>query len=491
MSRNLVKPRWETPKPRGVHGTYGTAVRAWAVRELGITPAPWQQYILDNVLMYDRNGNLFRRNVVVSAARQNGKSVIVRCLFGWMLDEGRHLPAFRGWTEMLAAAHDAKQARLLYRSVYGDLAQLPAWKGAASGSGPRHKTLKLTEQFGIRADWLTFDTVTGQPAAARGHSAGGLAWDEVLTQTDFEGYAALSATQSAQVNPLLIATSTAGFADSIVLRAFYDRIVRIATGAEKPDPTFYGAWWQSEDAHAGLDWTQVRMANPSLGDGRLTRRYLESEYRILPAEQWQRERLNHWVERVADAAFNPALWRAARVELPLAGHDGPFHLAVDVHPGWERATIAVAAVLEDGRVGVEVWRDLRQADGPLTAATIAAELDAFPRPAATVSFEGVIGPAQELARHGEQVWGTEYRSLRPNQVVAACIDWMNLLQASRLAAGDPLLDAQIPLVAKRPVGQDGAYRWSRAHSTGPIDAVFAATFAAAAAVSAGKPPAIV
>lgn len=486
----LVKPRWETPKPRGVHGTYGAQVREWAIRRLGITPGPWQQYALDQALVYDRNGNLIRRNVLISSARQNGKSVIVRLLYGWVLDEGHRLPAFSSWREMLAAAHDAKQARLLYRNVHGDLASLPDWKGAASGSGPRTKDRKLTEQFGIRNGALVFDIVTGQPAAARGHSAGALAWDEVLTQDDWEGYAALSATQSAQLNPILVATSTAGFANSVVLRSFYDRLVRVATGQEKPDPSFYGSWWQSEDPHAGMAWKQVAMANPALGDGRLTKRYLQSEYAILPAEQWQRERLNHWVDVVADAAFNPVLWRANASVSPLEGCTGPFYLGVDVHPGWERATVSVAAMREDGRVGLEVWRDLRQSDGELTVSTIIAALDAFPGQVAAVIYEAVIGPAAELGRHGEGVWGTEYRPLKPNQVVASCIDFMELMVAGRLAVGDPLLDAQIPMVAKRPVGQDGAYRWSRAHSTGPIDGVFAATFAAAAAVNASKLPAI-
>ena len=35
-----------------------------------------------------------------------------------MLDEGRHLAPFRSWSTMLAAAHDAKQARIVYRGVF-------------------------------------------------------------------------------------------------------------------------------------------------------------------------------------------------------------------------------------------------------------------------------------------------------------------------------------------------------------------------------------
>ena len=53
-----------------------------------------------------------------------------------------------------------------------------------------------------------------------------------------------------------------------------------------------------------------------------------------------------------------------------------------------------------------------------------------------------------------------------------------MIQSARLAVGDPLIDAQIATAARRNVGQDGAFRFSRRESLGPIDAVLAMTFAA-------------
>jgi hypothetical protein len=462
----------------------------WTRRELGIVMDPWQVHALTSILRYDRHGDVIARTALVSTGRQNGKSVIVRGLYGWMLDEGHKLEPFREWTEIIAAAHDAKQARLIYHGVYRDLQSIP--RLAEANKGPRQgRPVRLTEHFGITMDGLTLDTVTGQPGSARGHSAGAVAWDEVLTQTDWRGYEALAPVQTAQRSPIMLVTSTAGFAESVVLRSFYDRLVRIARKEEKPDPTFYGAWWQSQDPDAGLDWRAVAEANPSFGHGRrLTRRGLASEHAILPPDSWRRERLNHWVDTVAAAAFNPAMWRKLHTPDPLAGLEGPFDLGVDVQPGWERASVYVAGVRPDGRVGVEPWRDLRAADGPLTAQTIIDAVMAFPRPRRTVSYEAVIGPAGELGRHGENDWGVEWRALKPNQVLAACIDTMQLVQGERIAVADPLLDAQIPMVALRPVGQDGAYRWSRALSSGPIDAVFAMTFAVSAAVNAQALPAV-
>ena len=60
------------------------------------------------MLRHDANGDLIARIMLVSTGRQNGKTIIVQGLFGWLLDEGRQLEPFAGWTEMLAAAHDAR-----------------------------------------------------------------------------------------------------------------------------------------------------------------------------------------------------------------------------------------------------------------------------------------------------------------------------------------------------------------------------------------------
>jgi hypothetical protein len=58
------------------------------------------------------------------------------------------------------------------------------------------------------------------------------------------------------------------------------------------------------------------------------------------------------------------------------------------------------------------------------------------------------------------------------------MDVAEMIQSGRLAVDDPLLDAQVPLAGRRNYGQDGAFRFSREHSNGPIDAVLAMTMAA-------------
>lgn len=487
-------PRWETPDPPGVTGSYGDRVVRWARRELRIRLGRWQTYATRQVLRHDRDGNLIHRIALFSTARQNGKSVVVRAFYGWLLDEGRYLPAFRDWTTILAAAHDAKQARVIYRGVYRDLEQIPRLtrKPVRIGheSAPK-PTIELSQWLGIKAGGLLLDTVTSEPGSARGLSAGAIAWDEMLTQRDWDMWEALAPTQSAQRSPIMLLTSTAGHADSVVLRAFYDRLKRQSSGDEAPDPTFYGAWWESEDEDAKLDWGQIRQANPALGDGRLTKQAISSEFAILPSDSWRRERLNHFIDVAADGAFNPGVWAACRVEdTPLKGLSGPYALGVDVQPGWERATICVAGIRVDGRVGVEVYRDLRGTEGsPVTAARIIDEVQRFPDPLVVIAHDQVSGAAASFQRHAEET-GLPWDALKPAAMVAACMDADEMIRAGRLAVNDPLLDAQIPLAARRPVGQDGAFRFSRAASLGPIDAVMAMTLAAHAIAYTGLQPKI-
>ena len=80
-------------------------------------------------------------------------------------------------------------------------------------------------------------------------------------------------------------------------------------------------------------------------------------------------------------------------------------------------------------------------------------------------------------RHGQES-GNNYDPLGPRAMTMATMDVTEMIAAGRLAVDDPLLDYQIGLVVKRMVGPDGAFRFSRADSLGPIDAIEAMLLAA-------------
>lgn len=472
-----IRPRWETPDPPGVTGSYGPQVIEWALRELGITFGQWQAYAITKALRYDKRGDLIHRTALFSTARQNGKSVIVRSFFGWLLDVGRTIGPFREWTDIRAAAHDAKQARIIYTAVYRDLESIPRLTRKperAHGEKLQRPPIRTSRNIGIESETLFFDTITSEPGSARGLSIGALAFDEVLTQRDWDMWEAVSPTQQAQRSPMMLLTSTAGFADSVILRAYYDRLRRMAAGDEAPDPSFFGAWWQSEDPEAGLDWREVERANPSLRDGRIDRNALRSTFALFPHDSWQREILNHFVDVKAPGAFDPGVWAACRTPAPLEGVGPPFALGIDIQPGWDRATIAVAARRPDARIGVEIYRDLR---GPeVSVERILREVHAFPDPVSTIAYEGISGGGAAFLRDAQDT-GAPWDALKPGAMVFACMDVTELILSRQVAVDDPLLDAQIGSVARRAVGTEGGFRFSRQHSTGPIDAFMAMTLA--------------
>jgi hypothetical protein len=502
-----LRPRWETPDPPGVTGSYGPRVIEWASRELGLVFGPWQAYVICKILRHNKAEDLVHREALFSTGRQNGKSVIVRGFYGWLLDEGRKIGPFAEWRDIRSAAHDAKQARIIYRAVSGDLRGIPRLTHSpdrAHGERLVRPPVRLSRNIGIETDSLFFDTLTSEPGSARGLSIGALAFDEVLTQRDFDMWSAVNPTQSSQRSAIRLLTSSAGHADSVVLRDYYNRMVRQASGDEAPVPTFYGVWWESGSIDVGYtaegvqrplteaDWAEISKANPALGDGRLDRAAIEGEHRIFPREAWQRERLNHFIDVVADGAFNPGTWAANRVSSPLEGLTGPYALGVDIQPGWERASIVVAGHREDGKVGIEVYRDLRRTpDNPVTAARIIAEIMAFPdiESVVTIAYDQVSGAAPAFLRNYEET-GLPWDGLKPAAMVAVTIDFTERVLAGTLAVDDPLLDAQIAMVAKRDVGQDGAFRFSRQASTGPIDGVIAAALAVHAIGFVGTGPLI-
>ena len=195
---------------------------------------------------------------------------------------------------------------------------------------------------------------------------------------------------------------------------------------------------------------------------------------------------------VADSALPPGAWATNRQPSPLEGVRGPFALGVDIGPDWGRATIVVAGMRDDGRVGVEVHADLRREDGgPITAARIIDEVARFPAidDVLAISYDQVSGGAPAFLRHRDDT-GLPWEPCRPAEMVAACMDATEHILAANLAVDDPLLDAQMATVARRPVGQDGAYRFSRQASSGPIDGVLAMTLAVHAIAGIGGGPLI-
>jgi len=439
---------------------------------------------------YGADGNLLAHQALISVARQNGKSVIVRSIVGWLLDEGWKVPAFAAYRHMTMAAHDANQARIPYDLVRRDIigyANLKAYGHSARSM--KGKVQRATMYGGIERNGIVLETASNRADSGRGHTNGLVAFDEVLTQRDWEMHSVLVPSLSAVDNSLLLMTSTAGFADSVVLRSYYNQLYRQHTQAERHDPTFIGMWWMADDDDVGLDYEQLTKANPALPDGRLSRQAIALEHGILPKGNWVRERLNRWADERVDAPFSIAAWGKCRVREPLAPamvSDG-YVVGVDIQANLSEATIVVAAQRTDGRIGVEVHRHLEQRkELPLSASDVMVEIAKI---ASKVKVDAIVYPASSalapaFERHAVES-GLPYKALQGPKQAQACADFAEAVTSGRLAHDDPYLDSQIAGAQRRFIGTEGAWRW--AISGSPATGTIAATLASMVAASAAAP----
>jgi len=488
-----VAPALESPRSALAVGSFGPRVVSWARRRLKITLDNWQQYALYRALEHDADMQLLARLVLLSVARQNGKSVIVRAFVGWLIDEGHKWDTFRKWDFILLAAHDAKQARIPYDYIRRDVmtyADINTWGHSARRQGAARA--RATQYTGIELNGVRVDVATSQPGSARGISPGLICFDEVLTQTTFSTYEVLSPAQVAIPNSQMLMTSTAGYADSVVLRAMHDRLYRQHTGAEQHDPSFMGLWWRADDDDVGLDWDQLQKANPSLiidgTQGRLSRKLIESEYLILPRGSWVRERLNRWHDERVDAPFSIAAWGATRHPNALERSQvaGGYVIAVDVVSTWSEGSIIVSALRSDGRVGVEVHRHLLgRPDRPLTAPDFTREVASL---AGKIKVDAIVYAASSplaaaFERHAVET-SLPYQAMNTPKIIMACADFAEAVIAKRIAHDDPFLDAQVSSAQRRFVGSDGAWRWTI--SGVPITGVVAMTMGVAIAAKSVK-----
>jgi len=82
----VVEPRLETIV-NGSAGSHSEAVCKWAKKFLGVEVMAWQRHVLNAVLSYDAQGQWCNHKALVSVARQNGKTVLMKSVLGWYLTE--------------------------------------------------------------------------------------------------------------------------------------------------------------------------------------------------------------------------------------------------------------------------------------------------------------------------------------------------------------------------------------------------------------------
>lgn len=498
MSRRPPEPRWQTPLPAGVDGSWGPDVARFAADELGIVLDRPQRRALNRALA-TIEGRLAHRVFLLSEGRQSGKTVTVRSLIGWALTASA-LPA--SWSAILGLAFDKKQARIPYNAVLEDLRPLARRLGPAGRGG-----LSLTRYLGIRSAIAgrarTYDVGSREARdAIRGLSTDLAPFDEVRTHRTDEAWAALLPTMAARPEPLAFLTSTAGDARAVVLRALFDRGQRIIAGAEPAEG--FGMTWYAAPAGVGqadveaaraLDrdalrrvLAAARSSTPAMAAGRITEATVRSELFDLAPAKFVAERLNLWVDELEDELLPAGVWARQTGEQPIGVVRGRVTVGVEAVPSWRRATIVVALVLSSGDVWLGVAADLdasRMREATVSPELLVTELERVIGEwhPSVVAYSAAAAAAPHVAAKLEEL-DTPAAALTGGDLRRASELWRAELVGARVRhADDPLLAAQLRVA--RPSGPIEAGSWyiSVKASLGEVDAIRATAWATWAAIA--------
>lgn len=315
----------------------------------GFAPDPQQELALDLLFAVGENGLPASFAFCVICCRQNLKTGFLKqAAIGWLFVTDEQL--------IVWSSHEMDTTRLAHTEIQQLITDTPA----LSKRLPRTPNQGIYDANG--QERIELDTGQVLRFKARTLSGGrGLSGDKVILD---EGFAlkpammgALLPTMTARPHGQVVYASSAGKADSDVLRDVRDR------GRSGASPRLSYLEWCAEPrpcltpgcAHpkqnaegCALDDERLwRKANPTLTTGRISIQTIADLRQELPPEEFARECLGWWDEvgKAEEPLFGPGRWEACAGE-PLEWPEVPTVLGVAVSFDRTWASIASAAIVE-------------------------------------------------------------------------------------------------------------------------------------------------
>ena len=326
-----IKPRLVTPVPPGE--SFGPALTAWSKRVLNIDLMDWQQRIVNDSLTVDDNGDFVFREACISTARQNGKSLVMRAVAGFMATE--YAAARREPQTIVIVANQKRRSMALFRDVVRD----------------------LEDKFEMKVRWQNGDerinfpdgssiSVVAASAHAHGLTASVLLVDEVWDIGPDVVFTALRPSQIAVKNPMMMMFSTAGDQGSTVLLQLREQgIAAIDSGQPS---ALYFAEWSLPPGISLEDRSYWGWSNPALGTT-ITAKALELAFDSPNRQAFIRGHLNLWVD--STNSYLPInLWNDRKSDKPAPPTQW---LTIDSSVDDSRY-VGVSTAFDDGRVVVSV-----------------------------------------------------------------------------------------------------------------------------------------
>ena len=323
---------------------------------------PWQKFVLEHSHKVLPDGRWATPLNCVTVARQNGKSYLmnIRILAGLFLwDE----PIQIGSAHRLSTSFE--QFRHLENLIEGSDYLSKQVKRIRRRHGEEEIETKRGSRFMIRA----------AGSAARGISAPEtIHLDELRMMKDLETYASLRYTLMASKNPMVMAYTNAGEADSLILNQLRERAMARIAGADDPEIGYFE--WSSPSDVISLE--NATYSNPALGHtinvGNI-KAVLNDDPTVVMTEVMCR-----WVQTITGVVDAEKWKECADPEIDINPEKLSW-LAIDVTPDRKQAALVIAQKLGSDDFVVKLlhtWTNEVQLDDRAIANDIAPYCRKYP-----------------------------------------------------------------------------------------------------------------
>jgi phage terminase large subunit-like protein len=473
-----AEPRLWTPPLRDLtpETSYGFEVIDFA-REIGHPLLPWQKTAVVRGGEMLPDGRPRFRIVLLLVSRQNGKTELPVVLsVYWQFR--KKIPLILGTSTQLSYAKESWQKAV---------ALVRATRSLDGLHEPGRKWLRRTngETESWSVDGCRYKIAAANDEGGRSLTINRGIADELRQHRTYEAWDAMEPACS-PMDAQIWALSNAGDDRSIVLNELRQSALDFIETGVGDERLGLLEWSAPEDADPE-DLEALCQANPRAGHG------LDLE--VLRASGARAKRLGgkalagFKTERMCirvkllDPAIDPQAWRDCLDRGDLAGARSRLAVCVDLSPDGLHATLAAAAVLEDGRVRVET---VHEWTGPRAAAELERDLPGWVeklQPKTIGWFPA--GPAAAVAakladrrKDGVRGWpprGVTVAEIR-GETTAVIMGFGKEVSAGTLAhSGQDMLDAQVAAAERQRRG-DGWVLTRR--GGGNVDAAYAVAGAA-------------
>jgi hypothetical protein len=467
-----ITPRlWTRPlRPLTSRTSYGYRVVWFAAYVLHEPLDPWQQWLVIHLGELLDDGRPRFREALIIVARQNGKTHLCKVLaLFWLFVER--------WPMVFGTSTNLEQAKEAWEYACDLATATPA---LAARIPPRGIRIGNGQQVLSTTDRCRYKIGAADRKGGRGKSIDRAIGDELREQRTWEAYHAASFAMNARPKAQVVYITNQGDARAAVLTSLR------ASGLDGTDPRLGLFEWSAPPGTHPMDADGWAAANPQLGRRMDYDTLRGAALRVSKPGADPEEVTGFLTEvlcmavTVLDPAVAPAAWAAAAAPGPLHEATGRLAACLDVAPDGQHASLAVAGLLADGRVRVEIvhiWEgsdaleQARRTLRPMLAVIKPAQFGWFPAgPAAVIDAD-----LRDRSKEGRAAWpprGMTVQEIK-SDAPAVCMGFAEQVGAYRVAhSGQELLDAQIGSAEKLHMPGD---RWVfRRGAAAHVDAVYAA-----------------